>query len=211
MIMVDVYLGLGSNLGDREDNLRRAVSLLSRRASLIALSSVYETKPWGYASQPAFLNVACLLETSLSPQDLLELAQSVERDLGRVPSFRYGPRVIDVDILLYGDEVIETPLLQVPTPALVAEGLCSDAPGGDCPRPCSSHPGRVHCGAPGGSSRQREGGRCVAGVAASLRRIARKPCAELTIPTCFFPNAQPDYTPEMQRRSACAMRAGWAE
>ncbi len=118
MIMVDVYLGLGSNLGDREDNLRRAISLLSRRASLIALSSVYETKPWGYASQPAFLNVACLLETSLSAQDLLDLAQSVERDLGRVPSFRYGPRVIDVDILLYGDEVIETPRLQVPHPRL---------------------------------------------------------------------------------------------
>ena len=118
MIMVAVYLGLGSNLGDREYNLRRAVSLLSRRASLIALSSVYETEPWGYASQPAFLNMACLLETSLSPQDLLELAQGVERDLGRVPSFRYGPRVIDVDILLYGDEVIETPRLQVPHPRL---------------------------------------------------------------------------------------------
>ena len=118
MIMVAVYLGLGSNLGDREDNLRRAVSLLSRRASLIALSSVYEAEPWGYASQPAFFNMACLLETSLSPQDLLELAQSVERDLGRVPSLRYGPRVIDVDILLYGDEVIEAPLLQVPHPRL---------------------------------------------------------------------------------------------
>ena len=116
--MVAVYLGLGSNLGDREDNLRRAVSLLSRRASLIALSSVYETEPWGYASQPTFFNMACLLETSLSPQCLLELAQSVERDLGRVPSFRYGPRVIDVDILLYGDEVIETPRLQVPHPRL---------------------------------------------------------------------------------------------
>ena len=62
--------------------------------------------------------MACLLETSLSPQDLLDLAQSVERDLGRVPSFRYGPRVIDVDILLYGDEVIETPRLQVPHPRL---------------------------------------------------------------------------------------------
>ena len=118
MIMVAVYLGLGSNLGDREDNLRRAVSLLSRRASLIALSSVYEAEPWGYASQPTFFNMACLLETSLSPQDLLELAQSVERDLGRVPSFRYGPRVIDVDILLYGDEMIETPRLQVPHPRL---------------------------------------------------------------------------------------------
>ena len=118
MIMVAVYLGLGSNFGDREDNLRRAVSLLSRRESLTALSSVYETEPWGYTSQPAFLNLACLLETSLRPQGLLELAQSVERDLGRVPSFRYGPRVIDVDILLYGDEVIETPLLQVPHPRL---------------------------------------------------------------------------------------------
>ena len=111
-----VYLGLGSNLGDREDNLRRAVSLLHQQVSLAALSSVYETEPWGYTSQPAFLNLACAVETRLSPQELLELAQGVERELGRVPTFRYGPRTMDVDILLYGDEVIDTPELQIPHP-----------------------------------------------------------------------------------------------
>ena len=110
------YLGLGSNLGDREDNLRKAVSLLRQQVSLIALSSVYETEPWGYTAQPNFLNLVCAVETGLSPQKLLELAQGVERDLGRIPTFRYGPRTMDVDILLYGDEVIETPELQIPHP-----------------------------------------------------------------------------------------------
>ena len=110
------YLGLGSNLGDREDNMRRAVSLLRQRVSLIALSSVYETEPWEYTSQPTFLNLVCAVETGLSPQELLELAHEVERDLGRVPTFRYGPRSMDVDILLYGDEMIETPDLQIPHP-----------------------------------------------------------------------------------------------
>ncbi len=115
--MTTAYLGLGSNLGDREDNLRRAVSLLRQRVSLAALSSVYETEPWGYTSQPTFLNLACAVETRLSPGELLELAQGVERDLGRVSTFRYGPRTMDVDILLYGDEVIETFDLQIPHPS----------------------------------------------------------------------------------------------
>ena len=132
--MTTAYLGLGSNLGDREDNLRRAVSLLRQRVSLIALSSVYETEPWGYTLQPTFLNLVCAVETGLSPQELLELAQGVERDLGRVPTFRYGPRTMDVDILLYGDEVIETPDLQIPHPsfserAFVLVPLAEIAPG----------------------------------------------------------------------------------
>ena len=116
MKTITAYLGLGSNLGDREDNLRGAVSLLRQRVSLIVLSAVYETEPWGYTSQPNFLNLVCAVETGLSPQELLELAQGVERELGRVPTFRYGPRTMDVDILLYGDEVIETPDLRIPHP-----------------------------------------------------------------------------------------------
>ncbi|MDP6102231.1 MAG: 2-amino-4-hydroxy-6-hydroxymethyldihydropteridine diphosphokinase [Dehalococcoidia bacterium] len=110
------YLGLGSNLGDREDNLRRAVSFLLQEVSFTAMSSVYETEPWGYASQPIFLNLVCAVETHLSPQELLELTQGIERELGRVPTFRSGPRTMDVDILLYGDEVIETPDLHIPHP-----------------------------------------------------------------------------------------------
>ena len=114
--MTTAYLGLGSNLGDRENNLRMAVSLFRQQVSLLALSSVYETEPWGYIPQPTFLNLVCAVETSLSPQGLLALAQGVERDLGRVSTFRYGPRTMDVDILLYGDEVIETPDIQIPHP-----------------------------------------------------------------------------------------------
>ena len=132
--MTTAYLGLGSNLGDRENNLRMAVSLLRQQVSLLALSSVYETEPWGYISQPTFLNLVCAVEASLSPQELLALAQGVERELGRVPTFRYGPRTMDVDILLYGDEVIETDDIQIPHPlfserAFVLVPLAEIAPG----------------------------------------------------------------------------------
>ena len=118
MTITTTYLGLGSNLGDREDNLRRALSLLCQGESPTALSSVYETEPWGYPSQPTFLNTVCALETRLSPQELLELAHGVERELGRVPTFRYGPRTMDVDILLYGNQVIQMPDLQIPHPLI---------------------------------------------------------------------------------------------
>ena len=132
--MTTAYLGLGSNLGDRENNLRMAVSLLRQQVSLLALSSVYETEPWGYISQPTFLNLVYAVEASLSPQELLALAQGVERELGRVPTFRYGPRIMDVDILLYGDEVIETDDIQIPHPlfserAFVLVPLAEIAPG----------------------------------------------------------------------------------
>ena len=83
-----------------------------------ALSSVYETKPWGYADQPSFLNMVCRVDTDLSPQELLGEAQEVERILGRAPTFRYGPRVVDVDILLYGNRVVDTQDLRVPHPHL---------------------------------------------------------------------------------------------
>ena len=118
MTGVTAYLGLGSNLGDREDNLRRALSLLAESGEIIALSSVYETEPWGYAEQPSFLNMACGFRTHLAPHALLVLAQDVERKLGRVPTVRYGPRTMDVDILLYGDLVVDTPDLRIPHPAI---------------------------------------------------------------------------------------------
>ncbi|MDE2861380.1 MAG: 2-amino-4-hydroxy-6-hydroxymethyldihydropteridine diphosphokinase [Chloroflexota bacterium] len=120
MTTVEAYLGLGSNLGDRERNLASAVSMLDERlAAPVILSSVYETKPWGYADQPDFLNLACRVETGLKPEALLGAAQEVERLLGRVPTFPYGPRAIDVDILLYGDQVVDTPELRVPHPHLI--------------------------------------------------------------------------------------------
>ena len=118
MSEVTAYLGLGSNLGDREENLRKALSLLGESVEIIALSSVYQTEPWGYAEQPSFLNLVCGFRTSLSPPELLALVQEVERRLGRVRSIRYGPRTIDVDILLYGDRIVDTPDLQIPHPRI---------------------------------------------------------------------------------------------
>ncbi len=118
MSEVTAYLGLGSNLGDRETHLRKALSLLGDAGEIIALSSVYETEPWGYAEQPSFLNIVCGFRTSLSPPELLALAQEVERSLGRVRTVRYGPRTMDVDILLYGDLVLDTPDLQIPHPRI---------------------------------------------------------------------------------------------
>ncbi len=118
MSEVTAYLGLGSNLGDCEDNLRQAISLLGERGEITALSSVYETEPWGYTEQPSFLNMACGLQTALSPQQLLAVAQDVERRLGRMRTIRYGPRTIDVDILLYGDLVVDAPDLQIPHPGI---------------------------------------------------------------------------------------------
>ena len=123
MNIVTAYLSLGSNMGDRKDNLRKVLSLLRQEMPLTAVSSVYKTEPWGYTSQPAFLNMACAVETSLSPRGLLALAWRMERELGRVPSFHYGPRTIDVDILLYGDEIIETAELQIPHPHFSARAF----------------------------------------------------------------------------------------
>ena len=118
MSEVTAYLGLGSNLGDREENLRKALSLLGDVGEITALSSVYQTEPWGYGEQPSFLNMVCGFRASLSPPELLALVQEVERRLGRVRTIRYGPRTIDVDILLYGDRIVDTPDLQIPHPRI---------------------------------------------------------------------------------------------
>lgn len=115
-----VYLGLGANVGDRAANIARAVQVLQQRGLVLcALSPLYETEPWGITDQPRFLNAACAMETDLSPQALLDLLKAVERELGRVPTIRYGPRVIDLDILLYGDLRVETPTLTIPHPGML--------------------------------------------------------------------------------------------
>ncbi len=117
--MPTVYLGLGANLGDREANLRAARERLQELGvELERCSSLYESEPWGVRDQPRFLNAVCRAHTALSPQELLRLAKQVERDLGRRPGVRYGPRPVDVDILLYDDLVLDTPDLTIPHPRL---------------------------------------------------------------------------------------------
>lgn len=147
MAPVTAYLGLGSNLGQREANLRGAISSLSRgRGNLHATgvgtagcfqpqgaegrrappatievlraSSVYETAPWGYTGQPDFLNCVLEVRTSLPPRQLLDLVKDLEQKMGRQPGVRHGPRLIDVDILLYGETTVDLPDLKIPHPAL---------------------------------------------------------------------------------------------
>jgi 2-amino-4-hydroxy-6-hydroxymethyldihydropteridine diphosphokinase len=109
------YVGLGANLGDREAAIRKAAAMLGPHR----LSPIRETEPWGYADQPKFLNAAAELETGVAPRELLERLLEIERELGRVREGpRYGPRTIDLDLLLYGDEVVEEPGLTVPHPRL---------------------------------------------------------------------------------------------
>ena len=120
---VTAYIGLGSNLGDRESSLSEAMRRLADPPLLTILrtSSIYETAPWGYTEQPDFLNCVLEIETYLSPAWLLGRAKEVEQEIGRQPpSRRYGPRLIDVDILLYGDMAVQLndPDLQIPHPRM---------------------------------------------------------------------------------------------
>jgi 2-amino-4-hydroxy-6-hydroxymethyldihydropteridine diphosphokinase len=129
---VRAYIGLGSNVGDRRATLDAALHRLAPRR----ISRIVETEPWGLASQPRFLNAVAEMETDLDPDALLERLLSVEKELGRVRAERWGPRTLDLDLLLYGDLVIRTGTLVVPHPRLadrrfVLEGLvelCPDQP-----------------------------------------------------------------------------------
>ncbi len=118
--MVTAYLGLGSNLGEREEFLRQAVERLARLPALrlTGISSVYETEPVGRLDQPAFLNLVIRVEAELKPHALLAVCQEVEAILGRVREERWGPRVIDIDILLYGQESVAEPDLVIPHPEM---------------------------------------------------------------------------------------------
>jgi 2-amino-4-hydroxy-6-hydroxymethyldihydropteridine diphosphokinase len=115
---VKVYLGLGANLGDRQGNLLRAVELLSQWGQIEELSSLYESEPVGYLEQPPFLNAVCELTTTLTAEELLAVVKNIESALGRTPSFRNAPRPIDIDILFYGEQVMNSPHLTVPHPGL---------------------------------------------------------------------------------------------
>jgi len=118
-----VYIALGSNLGDRPANLHAALVALAPEVTVLAESRVYETPPWGYEDQPAFLNMAVRAETDLKPEALLAYLKQIEAQLGREKNIRWGPRLIDLDILFYDDLVIETPPLVVPHPRLHERGF----------------------------------------------------------------------------------------
>ena len=118
MIKRIVYLALGTNLGDRPANLRAAIAALPPGVTVLANSPIYETPPWGVTDQPAFLNMVIKGETHLSPQRLLKHLKHLETRLGRVPSIRYGPRKIDLDLLFYDDILLNTPELTIPHPRL---------------------------------------------------------------------------------------------
>ncbi|MCO4852281.1 2-amino-4-hydroxy-6-hydroxymethyldihydropteridine diphosphokinase [Bacillus vallismortis] len=114
------YIALGSNIGDKETYLRRAVTLLHQHdaVTVTKVSSIYETDPVGYEDQDEFLNMAVEIKTSLNPFELLELTQHIENELGRTREVRWGPRTADLDILLFNRENIETEQLIVPHPRM---------------------------------------------------------------------------------------------
>jgi len=113
-----VYLALGSNMGSRLSNLKTAISNLTPQMNVKKKSEVYETPPWGFANQPAFLNQVVKVETYLQPDALLAHLKRLETVLGRVPNFQNGPRLIDMDILFFDDKVLDTPPLVIPHPRL---------------------------------------------------------------------------------------------
>ncbi len=119
--MALVYLGLGTNIGNKRKNMVTAAALLAERTGdVLSLSSFYETEPWGFASENTFLNAALELETACSPMELLRLTQQIEREMGRAQKSdgSYHDRIIDIDILLYGNEVVHHEDLVVPHPLM---------------------------------------------------------------------------------------------
>ena len=115
--MAIVHLGIGSNIGDRQANCERALELLGGRGIKIKkVSSMYETRPWGLKEQPDFINMAAEAETDLSPEELLDALKGIEKEMGRKDTVKWGPRVIDLDILFYNDEIVDTQRLRIPHP-----------------------------------------------------------------------------------------------
>ncbi len=111
-----IFLGLGSNVGDRLGNIMRAIEELRILGEIRAVSTIYESEPWGVSQQPTFLNCVVEMFTVLDPHKLLTEVKGIERRIGRKDRFRWGPREIDIDILLYSDEVIEKSDLKIPHP-----------------------------------------------------------------------------------------------
>jgi 2-amino-4-hydroxy-6-hydroxymethyldihydropteridine diphosphokinase len=128
------YIGIGSNLGERKDNCDRALTLLKQKGIKITKkSSFYETEPWGYKNQPSFLNMVIEAETELGARDLLKTLQQIEKKLGREENFKWGPRTIDLDILLFDNMTIQENDLMIPHPLMhkrefVLQPLCEISP-----------------------------------------------------------------------------------
>ena len=118
-----VYLALGSNVGNRAANLKAAIAALPPQMEVKAKSRVYETPPWGYTNQEKFLNQVVMVQTYLAPELLLKHLKRLEVALGRVPTFQYGPRLIDMDILLYDDLVFDSADLKIPHPHMHERGF----------------------------------------------------------------------------------------
>ena len=113
--MAIVYIGLGSNVGDRHRNCLTAIELLRQNGLLVARqSSMHETEPWGVTDQPEFVNMTVETETDLAPIKLLEVLKKIEKDMGRQDTMKWGPRIIDLDILLYDDIIMKTDSLTIP-------------------------------------------------------------------------------------------------
>lgn len=113
-----VFIALGSNIGARERNLIGALELMQPEVHPLECSPIYETPPWGYEDQPEFLNQVIKAQTDFSPADLLEFLKEIESRIGRVETFRFGPRLIDLDLLFYDEEIIESPPLIIPHPRM---------------------------------------------------------------------------------------------
>lgn len=117
--MPTAYIGIGSNLSNREENCEKAIKLLEgNNIKVTKRSSIIETEPWGVEDQPKFINMAVEIETDLAPEELLSLLKGIEFEIGRSPAERWGPREIDLDILLYDNLIRKTPELEIPHPQI---------------------------------------------------------------------------------------------
>ncbi|MFN3699409.1 MAG: 2-amino-4-hydroxy-6-hydroxymethyldihydropteridine diphosphokinase [Dictyoglomus sp.] len=115
--MHKVFIGLGSNLGDKRRNINTALEKLREKGiSILKISSIIETEPYGYKEQDKFLNAVCLVETDFSPHQLLKVLLDIEREMGRVRTIKWGPRIIDLDIIFYDDLIIQEENLVIPHP-----------------------------------------------------------------------------------------------
>jgi len=111
------YIGIGSNLGDRKANCEKSIALLKQKGiKVLKRSSFYETEPWGIKEQPKFINMVIEIETNLGPEELLRTLKEIEVAMGRVKNVKWGARIMDLDILLYEEMIIKTPLLEIPHP-----------------------------------------------------------------------------------------------
>jgi 2-amino-4-hydroxy-6-hydroxymethyldihydropteridine diphosphokinase/dihydroneopterin aldolase/2-amino-4-hydroxy-6-hydroxymethyldihydropteridine diphosphokinase len=117
---ITAYIGLGSNVGDKQANVQKAIELLRESVRVMAVSSFYTTEPVGYREQEDFINAVVGIETEQSPEDLLAICRSIESRMGRERTVRWGPRTIDLDILLYGNAIVDHPGLMIPHPRMIS-------------------------------------------------------------------------------------------